>query len=79
MTRPSKYIFAALFTKEADGGYSVSFPQLDGCYTQGDNFEEARRMAADAMSLHLYGMVSLSDYFPQYFLKNGSTALRQIT
>lgn len=56
MTRPSKYTFAALFTKEADGGYSVRFPQLDGCYTQGDTFEEARRMAADAMSLHLYGM-----------------------
>lgn len=56
MTRPSKYTFAALFTKEDDGGYSVRFPQLDGCYTQGDTFEEARLMAADAMSLHLYGM-----------------------
>ena len=64
MTRPSKYTFAALFTKEADGGYSVSFPQLDGCYTQGDNFEEARRMAADAMSLHLYGMEQDGESIP---------------
>lgn len=56
MDQKSSYTFAAVFTKEADGGYSVRFPQLDGCYTQGDSFEEARRMAVDAMSLHLYGM-----------------------
>lgn len=56
MTRPIQCTYAALFTKEADGGYSIRFPQLDGCYTQGDTFEEARKMAAEAMSLHLYGM-----------------------
>lgn len=56
MDQKSSYTFAAVFTKEADGGYSVRFPQLDGCYTQGDSFEEALRMAVDAMSLHLYGM-----------------------
>lgn len=54
MNRPSKYTFAAVFTPEADGGYSIRFPQLDGCFTQGDNFEEARAMACDAMSLYLY-------------------------
>ena len=64
MERPGKYTFAALFTKEADGGYSVSFPQLDGCYTQGDSFEEARRMAADAMSLHLYSMEQDGETIP---------------
>ncbi|MDO4549253.1 MAG: type II toxin-antitoxin system HicB family antitoxin [Clostridia bacterium] len=55
MNKASKYTYAAIFTKEADG-YSVRFPQLDGCYTQGDSFEDARKMAIDAMSLHLYGM-----------------------
>lgn len=65
MTRPSKYTFAALFTKEANGGYSVRFPQLDGCYTQGDSFEEARRMAVDAMSLHLYGMEQDGESIPE--------------
>lgn len=54
MNRPSKYTFAAVFTPEADGGYSIRFPQLDGCFTQGDNFEEAHAMACDAMSLYLY-------------------------
>ena len=56
MEKPSKYTFTALFTSEADGGYSVRFPQLDGCFTQGNDFDDSRRQAADAMSLHLYGM-----------------------
>ncbi len=68
MTRPSKYTFLAVFTKEEDGGYSVRFPQLDGCYTQGDTFEDARQMAADAMSLHLYGMEQDGRPFPRRIL-----------
>lgn len=56
MNKPSKYTYAAVFTPETDGGYSVHFPQLDGCCTQGDSFDEACRMAADAMSLYLYSL-----------------------
>lgn len=64
MAKASRYTFAAVFTAEADGGYSVRFPQLDGCYTQGDSFEEARREAVDAMSLHLYGMEQDGESIP---------------
>ena len=64
MERASTYTFAAVFTAEADGGYSVRFPQLDGCFTEGDSFEEARRMAVDAMSLHLYGMEQDGEEIP---------------
>lgn len=56
MNRPISYTYAALFQIEEDGRFSVFFPQLDGCITEGDSFEDARRMAAEAMSLHLYGM-----------------------
>lgn len=65
MSKPSTYTFAAVFTKEADGGYSVRFPQLEGCYTQGDSWDEARRMAAEAMSLHLYGMEQDGEAIPE--------------
>lgn len=65
MERASTYTFAAVFTAEADGGYSVRFPQLDGCYTQGNSFEEARREAVDAMSLHLYGMEQDGESIPE--------------
>lgn len=56
MDRPISYTYAALFLPEEDGRYSVFFPQLEGCITEGDSFEDARRMATEAMSLHLYGM-----------------------
>ena len=64
MNRPSKYTYPAIFTRE-ETGYSVRFPQLDGCYTQGDTFEEARRMASEAMSLHLYGMEQDGEEIPE--------------
>lgn len=73
MERKSSYTFAAVFTKEADGGYSVRFPQLDGCYTQGDSFEEARHMAVDAMSLHLYGMEQDNEEIPEAVLEVTTT------
>lgn len=64
MERTSQYTYAAVLTKEADGGYSVRFPQLDGCYTQGDTLTEALRMAQDAMALHLYGMEQDGEAIP---------------
>ena len=64
MNRPSKYTYPAIFTRE-ETGYSVRFPQLDGCYTQGDTFEEAQRMASEAMSLHLYGMEQDGEEIPE--------------
>lgn len=79
MDRKSSYTYLAVFTKENDGGYSVRFPQLDGCYTQGDSFEEARRMALDAMSLHLYGMEQDGEEIPapvmQYDTQEGEMAV----
>ncbi len=65
MERAATYTYVAVFTAEADGGFSVRFPQLDGCYTQGDTFEDARREAIDAMSLHLYGMEQDGEDIPE--------------
>ena len=44
----NKYIYPAIFHPEDDGGYSISFPDLDGCFTQGDDIEDALYMAWDA-------------------------------
>lgn len=44
--------YQAKLEKEEDG-YSVSFPDLEGCFTQGDTYEEALEMAKDALSLYL--------------------------
>ena len=64
MEKEIKYTFPAVFRPEEAGGYIVSFPQLDGCFTQGDTFEEARQMAVEAMSLHLYGMEEDNEMIP---------------
>ena len=42
-----KLVYPAIFKKE-EKGYSVVFPDLLGCCTQGDTLEEAIEMAEDA-------------------------------
>lgn len=51
-----RYIFPALFSPENDGSYSVTFPDIDGCYTYGDSLDDALSMAEDALCLMLYDM-----------------------
>lgn len=51
----TKYAYPAIFTPEEDGGYSVRFPDLEGCFTCGDDMADALFMAEDALALVLYG------------------------
>lgn len=51
-----KYVYPAIFTPETEGGYSVAFPDVEGCYTQGEDLAEAIFMAEDALALTLYGL-----------------------
>ena len=41
-----KYAYTAVFTPE-EGGYNVNFPDLQGCYTCGDDMADAIYMAQD--------------------------------
>lgn len=50
----AKYAYPAIFTPE-EKGYSIVFPDLEGCYTCGDTLEEGLEMAQDALALVLYG------------------------
>lgn len=58
-----RYIYPAVFERDEDG-YSVTFPDLPGCITCGDNLEDAYLMAKDALELHLYGMEEDNDDIP---------------
>lgn len=60
----NKYIFPALFEKGAKKGYLVTFPDFDGCITEGNNIEEALLMANEALSLHLYAMEKDEESIP---------------
>lgn len=50
----AKYVYPAVFTPEEEGGYSVFFPDLEGCYTCGDDLQDALFMAGDALAFVLY-------------------------
>jgi len=47
-----KYAYAAVFTPE-EGGFNVNFPDIQGCYTCGDDVADAIYMAQDVLSMAL--------------------------
>jgi len=51
-----KYTYTAIFTLEENGLYNVTFPDLQGCYTSGNDMADAIYMAQDVLCLSLYDM-----------------------
>ena len=47
-----RYLVEVVVEKDRSG-YFAYCPQLQGCYTQGDTYEEVIRNAKDAIRLHL--------------------------
>ena len=46
----NKLFYPAIFEKD-DTGYSIFFPNIPGCNSEGDSLEEAYEMAKDALGL----------------------------
>jgi predicted RNase H-like HicB family nuclease len=44
--------------------YGISFPDFPGCVTSGTTLDEARTSAAEALKLHLAGMVEDGEMIP---------------
>ncbi len=59
------YIFPAILDPDEGPGYTVTFPDLPGCITEGGTLEEALTMATEALELHLFGMEEDGDPIPQ--------------
>lgn len=59
----AQYIYPAIFTKE-ETGYSVQFPDIKNCFTDGDTLVEAMQNAEDALCLVLYTMEERGDHIP---------------
>ena len=57
--------YIAYLHKDAKSDYGVSFPDFPGCITAGSSLEEARRMAAEALSLHIAGMREDGETLPE--------------
>ncbi len=60
----AKYLFPAVFSLESSGDYSVIFPDIEGCYTQGDNLQDAYEMAEDVLALRLYDLEEANNTIP---------------
>ncbi|WP_017696644.1 type II toxin-antitoxin system HicB family antitoxin [Bacillus subtilis] len=61
-----KYIFPAIFDSGEDGseGYTITFPDLPGCISEGDDLENAMSMAKDVLEGFLYGMEEDGEEIP---------------
>ncbi|MEG1336547.1 MAG: type II toxin-antitoxin system HicB family antitoxin [Clostridiales bacterium] len=60
----AKYVYPAIFTPEDNEGYSVFFPDLEGCYTCGDDLNDAIVMAEDVLAFVLYDYESANKVIP---------------
>ena len=66
-------VYAAVFHAEEVGGYSVTFPDLPGCITEGDAIEEAVEMAEDALGIYLYTLKQDGQDLPEASNPSGVT------
>jgi predicted RNase H-like HicB family nuclease len=56
--------YIALVHKDAGTSYGVSFPDVPGCISAGDTFEEAVALAAEALAGHFEAMREDGDPIP---------------
>jgi len=56
--------YIGLIRKEASSDFGVDFPDFPGCVSAGATLDEARRMAQEALELHVSGMVEDGEELP---------------
>ena len=55
--------FNVVLEEAEEGGYNVSVPALDGCFTQGDTEKEALENAHEAILCYIEGLEKLNQIF----------------
>ena len=53
--------FYVVLEPAEEGGFDVSVPGLDGCFTQGDTEEEALKNAKEAILCYLEGLEKVNE------------------
>jgi len=59
-----RYQFSVVVERDEDGVYIASSPALQGCYSQGDTYEEALANIEDAIKLHVEARRALGEPIP---------------
>lgn len=58
------YRFSVVIERDADG-YFAFCPELQGCYTQGETYEEVLENIKDAIRLHVEDRLEAGEEIPQ--------------
>ena len=53
--------FNVVLNKAEEGGFNVTIPALDGCFTQGETLEDALKNAKEAMICYFEGLEKLNE------------------
>lgn len=56
--------YLAVLEPTGKGTYSLFFPEMPGCYSAGDNLNDAIANAKEALELHYYGLVKDEEEIP---------------
>lgn len=57
--------YIAIIHKDPDSDFGVSFPDFPGCISAGSDLDEAHRMGAEALAMHVEGMVEDGEAVPE--------------
>ncbi|PIZ21032.1 MAG: type II toxin-antitoxin system HicB family antitoxin [Deltaproteobacteria bacterium CG_4_10_14_0_8_um_filter_43_12] len=60
----SIYKFSVVIERDIDGYFALC-PELQGCYTQGETYEEVLGNIKDAIRLHIEDRIENSEEIPQ--------------
>lgn len=59
-----RLFYPAIFHKAEEGGFWVTFPDIQECMTQGDDMTQAYEMAVDALGLSITTMEQAGECIP---------------
>lgn len=57
--------YSIVVEPETEGGYFVTVLALPGCFTRGRTVEECRERAAEAIEVHIAGLVADGEPVPE--------------
>lgn len=61
----ASYVYPAIFTPEADGQFSIRFPDIKNCFSGGENLADAMAMAKDVLCMMLYELEQTGAEIPE--------------
>jgi len=60
-----EYKFTVVVERDEDGRFVASCPALQGCYTEGESYEEAMANVKDAIDLAIASRLDVGDPIPE--------------